>query len=308
VPLLLLLGACQAAALPETVAPGSAPAAEPAPASAPGEELQPPSPATVRLRVASWNIKRLGHGTKDLRVVADVLDDFDLVAVQEVMTREVVQELSAELPEHEALLTDVPTPVDGKYREYFAFFYRPDRLEPALNTYVPDPQEYFARDPYLACFDVADVGRRVCLMTVHITYGDRVAARKAEILALDDALRWAQDGDATSDWIVLGDCNRPLDDGDADEDPEEEWAELLDRRQLRVPVTPAGDEVPTTLGESDYVNSYDHIFVSAEIASGIVEAGRLDLAAIACAGSFTRCRDTVSDHAPIYVDVQLRAP
>ena len=32
----------------------------------------------------------------------------------------------------------------------------------------------------------------------------------------NDALRWAQEGDESSAWIVLGDFNRPIDDGDAD--------------------------------------------------------------------------------------------
>jgi endonuclease/exonuclease/phosphatase family metal-dependent hydrolase len=221
------------------------------------------------------------------------------------MTREVVEELDAQLERHEALLTDTPTPAQGSYREYFAFFYRPDRLLPTLNTYVADEEDRFHRDPYLACFEVLATGDSLCLLTVHVTYGDRVAERKAEIAALDDALRWAQDGDQTSYWVVLGDCNRPVDDGDADTDPEEEWLELLDRRRLRVPVVLAGPELPTTLGKDGYANSYDHIFVSTPLQERVTEAGRFDLVSRACEGSFELCRRRVSDHAPVFVDLQL---
>jgi len=254
------------------------------------------------LVIGSWNVKRLGHGTKDLSVVADVIDDFDIVAVQEVMTREVVEALSIRVPTHRVLLTDTPTPVSGSYREYFAFFYDPAKLEPTFNTFVPDPRDAFFRDPYLACFTVIRSRDRLCLMTLHVVWGDRVAERKAEIKAVDDALRWAQSIDETSSWIILGDFNRPVDDGDADVEPEEEWLELLDRQSLRAPVVLAGQEIPTTIAQTRYANAYDHIFVSATIQNRVVRSGRLDIVATHCAGQFDLCRATVSDHAPVYVE------
>ncbi|MEE9384901.1 MAG: endonuclease/exonuclease/phosphatase family protein [Nannocystaceae bacterium] len=259
---------------------------------------------STSLRVASWNVKRLGHGTKNLKIVADIINDFDVVAVQEVMTRAAVEALDMNLPDHKVLLTDVATPQRGSYREYFAYFYRPSRLTPVMNTFVPDPKDAFLRDPYLGCFVAVGSPMRLCLMTVHIVFGKRVAVRKTEILALDDALRWAQKADEAAAWIVLGDFNRPVDDGDSDTDPEVEWRELLDRRRLREPVVLAGRELPTTLGKSGYANSYDHIFVSIGLYGRVADAGRVDIVSEACGGSFARCRGNVSDHAPVFVEIQ----
>lgn len=293
---LLVVVGCSGPLVRETTVPHApAPPADTR-RSAPIVTEQPPT-----LRIASWNVKRLGHGHKDLDAVANVLNEFDLVAVQEVMTREVVEALLEPMPTHRALLTDTPTPSVGKHREFFAFFYDAQVLDPVLNAFVPDPEDLFLRDPYLACFQVIDTSDRLCLLTVHIVWGESVGARKAEVLALDDALRWAQEGDDTSSWVLLGDFNRPVDGGDADDEAEEEWVELLDRRGLRVPVVLAGPEVPTTLGHDGYANSYDHVFVSDNLADNLIEAGRFDIVQEVCAGNFETCRTTVSDHAPVYV-------
>jgi endonuclease/exonuclease/phosphatase family metal-dependent hydrolase len=281
----------------------TAPAARAALAAVTAPSTAAPAGATP-LHIGSWNTKRLGHGTKDLAGVAAILLDFDLVAVQEVMTAEVVTSLLAAMPTRRALLTDTPTPRDGTYREYFAFFYDPERLTPAMNTYVPDPGDDFVRDPYLACFVALREQQRLCLLTVHVVWGRRVEERKREILALDNAVRWAQDGDETSAWVVLGDFNRAVD-SDADGTPEPEWSELLDRRGLRAPLVLAGSELPTTLGSSEYANAYDHVFVSTHLADRVVGAGRRDFVAQACSGDFERCRRTISDHAPVFLDLLL---
>ena len=264
------------------------------------------------LKIASWNVQRLGHGHKDLDIVGDVIDEFDLVAVQEVMTREVVDALTSRTPGHRALLTDTPTPSEGSHREFFAFFYDPSKLDPVLNTFVPDPRDEFARDPFMACFKLVENHERLCLLTVHVVWGDRVAERKAEIVALGEAFRWAQEGDETSSWIVLGDFNRVVDSGDADEGPEDEWAELLDGRRLRAPVVLAGQETPTTLGKSSYANAFDHVynsghvFVSDDLADDLVEAGRFDIVQEVCGGAFDLCKKTVSDHAPVFLELRLQ--
>jgi endonuclease/exonuclease/phosphatase family metal-dependent hydrolase len=219
------------------------------------------------------------------------------------MTRDVIEELSASMGSHAALLTDTPTPKEGSHREFFAFFFRPARLDPVLNAFVADPEDRFLRDPYLACFTVKASAERLCLLTVHIVWGDSVGERKAEILALDDALAWAQEGDETSSWVVLGDFNRVVDDRDRDSDPEEEWRELLDRRKLREPVVLAGQERPTTLGRDGYANAYDHIFVSDNLARRVSDEGRYDMVTSHCNGDFARCKKTISDHAPVFVEI-----
>ncbi len=283
----------------------SSPSLSRAPAAARGHRSPGrgrPRAEPIPLRIASWNVRRLGHGTKDLGAVAEVLQGFDVIAIQEVMTREVTEQLDARLPDHSVLLTDTPTPAQGSYREYFAFFYRPDRLSPTFSSYVPDPEQTFVRDPYVACFVAHPGDEELCLMTVHVVWGDRVDDRKREILGLDEALRWARDADHTSSWVVLGDFNRVIDDRDRDDEPEVEWHELL--LPLGGPDTPLVDvglNVPTTLGTDDYANAYDHIFVSPTLADRVGAVDRYDFVREQCAGDVARCKSSLSDHAPVYV-------
>ena len=266
----------------------------------------PPAAAVTPLRVASWNIERLGHGArKDLELTARVLGEFDLIAVQEVMTPEVIDTLLAHMPGYEALLTDTPRPQASSYSEYYAYFYRRARLDPTFSSFVPDPHDRFAREPYAACFALLPASTHLCLLSIHVVYGRTVGPRKAEILALDDALRWAQEEDETSHWIVLGDFNRVIDDGDGDDEPEEEWRELLDRRQLRAPLRIVGPEQATTLSTTDYANAYDHIFVSESLADSVGTHGRYELVREHCAGDFERCERELSDHAPVFIELHL---
>ncbi|MEM6990041.1 MAG: endonuclease/exonuclease/phosphatase family protein [Myxococcota bacterium] len=254
--------------------------------------------APTLVRVASWNVRRLGQAKTDLARVAEVLAHYDIVAIQEVMTREVVDALRERLPEHAILLTDTPRPKQGSHREYYAFVYRRARMDPVMNTFYPDPADDFVRDPFVACFDGGDAVGRLCLLTVHVVWGDRVAQRKDEILAIDDALRWARNGGIDAEWIVLGDFNRPFDDGDRDEDPEEEWLELIAPHVEPSPMLFVGPETPTTLGKNGYANAYDHCFVSAPLQSHVRKAERLDIVAEVCGGSVEVCLASVSDHAP----------
>lgn len=49
------------------------------------------------LRIGFWNLKRLGHGEKDLDTVGRVLQQFDVVGIGEVMREEAIPDLVARL-------------------------------------------------------------------------------------------------------------------------------------------------------------------------------------------------------------------
>lgn len=263
----------------------------------------PPAPAQVR--VASWNLHRLGQGHKNLDAVAEVMAAYDLVAIQELMTKDAAEALVDELPGFAVLYTDSPRPLEGRYREYYAFFYRTERFEPVFNSYVPDPDDRFVREPFVGCFATRGDDHDLCFVNVHIVFGDKVAQRKAEILALDDALRWAQQARDDAHWVVLGDYNRPVDDGDRDDEPEAEWAELLDRQRLVRPLVLTAPDQATTITKDHYASSYDHIFVSTELAGRVRAAGVSDVVAEHCEMNFARCHDELSDHAPVFVELTL---
>lgn len=254
------------------------------------------------LNIATWNIQHLGQKARSLETVAGVMDDYDLIAVQEVMTPEGAEALLEHLPGFGVLFTDQARPLEGRYREYYAFYYRRSRLTPVFNSYVPDPSDLFRRDPFVGCFDLRDDKQDICLVNIHIVWGDEgVGPRKAEIRALGDALRWAQGARDDAYWVVLGDYNRPF--ARASGSPFDEWGPLLDQATLDPPLVFAGEEVDTTIGKKGYANSYDHVFLSQDMAAKLEASGRFDTVARVCEGSFERCSKHVSDHAPFWVRV-----
>src|SRR5688572_9840269 len=66
------------------------PTEPPARITQPADQLPPAAeaPRGRPVRLASWNLKRLGHGKKRLDLAARVIREHDVVALQEVMNPE----------------------------------------------------------------------------------------------------------------------------------------------------------------------------------------------------------------------------
>jgi endonuclease/exonuclease/phosphatase family metal-dependent hydrolase len=185
---------------------------EPAPTEElPRLQLPPVPPGQIRL--ASFNIRIYSTGSRDdteLRLIADRLQQFDIVAIQELRDEEVLQRTLAILEARGHVYKAMISPPVGRgVTERYAFLWRPEKVA-ALDsgTVYPDPDDVFIREPFYASFRAGSFD--FTLITIHVIFGDGVSDRRAENLLLDDAYRAVQNADPNEhDVILLGDFNLP---------------------------------------------------------------------------------------------------
>ncbi|WP_042835238.1 endonuclease/exonuclease/phosphatase family protein [Thioalkalivibrio sp. ALE16] len=260
-----------------------------------------PTAAMADLRLASWNIQNLGWNTgKDYGALARIAAHFDFVAIQEAMNAEGVYRLRDTLTEStgepwEVLYSDAMG--RSSYREKYAFLWRENAVEytGGALTYIDDADR-FAREPFSAAFRSRGTGQEFLAANVHITYGQRVADRVAEVEALRRYWDWLADvqPEHARLRILFGDFNlQPHHDG---------WATL---REVAKPLITEG---ATTLSTHDrrYANLYDNLWVPRQHDLPLGEAGILPFPVVlteATGGYWDheKARDRVSDHAPVYV-------
>jgi len=200
---------------------GHAPPA-PGPVAAPAspEPVATP-PAPVRLRIATFNIQKLGPtkaGRADvMEMLVSIVRRYDLVAVQEIQDRhgEVpVQLLSlinrgAPGGDDYAMVLSPRTgqqPDDLRSQEQYAYYYRTDRLRPvgSHRLYDDSAHDHFQREPHVARFAVQGACTSFVLMNLHT----RPRAALEEIAAVEHVFRWAREQyDDERHFVALGDFN-----------------------------------------------------------------------------------------------------
>ncbi|RFA30922.1 DNAse [Alkalilimnicola ehrlichii] len=248
----------------------------------------------AELRVASWNIERLGHGNqKSYPALAEIAGRFDFLAIQEVMTAEGIQRLQRKLEQQTGepwgLLFSEPLG-RSTYREKYAFLWRESRVEYVDGAVVYiDDADAFAREPFSARFAVkgSDVTFRAA--TVHIVYGRYVADRTEEVIALRGFWDWLVENFGTDDPIMLlGDFNLAPD--------HTAWAPL---REVAAPLITEG---ASTLSSHDghYANLYDNIWLSKGHGLDVSASGVFRFPAL-LGWTHEKSRRHVSDHAPVYL-------
>ncbi len=138
-----------------------------------------------RLLIATWNIREFDSGKGGRRsdeaiyYIAEIIDQFDIVAVQEVRDDlEALQRLMAALGKHwEFICTDVTLGAQGN-GERMAFLYDTRKVQFAgLAGELVIPQKFeavqFARTPFITSWKAGWAKFSLC--TVHILYGTAVA-------------------------------------------------------------------------------------------------------------------------------------
>lgn len=178
------------------------------------------------LRLATWNIMHFGDGggydrtPESMLYIAEIIDAFDLVAVQEVNRNLAKLE---ELMEHhlgsewDYLVTDTtggrPSDRGPGNNERLAFLYRKSKVQFCKETgeiVLPEGQQIaapdataptrsvqFARTPFTVAFRAGWLRFKLC--TVHIFYGEGSAGltqRKAEIARIAQFLADRQEDEA----------------------------------------------------------------------------------------------------------------
>ena len=252
------------------------------------------------VRLATWNLYNMGRTKNDTEIafMAEQLRDFDVVAIQEVVTSppgaQAIARLDAALDrtgfQWDYRLSD-PTTGDGTER--YAFLWKPSRVrlvgQAWLEASLAGPID---REPYLARFEHRASGQQLLVASFHAV--PRAKDPEREVVLLD-ALhrRYVPDH-----LIILGDFN-------LDED-HEAWDGLRTLGFAQVL-----DDQPTSLrrkrrdGPNGHLaNEYDNIFyeTSALRATG---GGIIDFTT-----SFGTLREArrISDHLPVYMNVRWTQP
>jgi len=196
------------------------------------------------LIIGSWNIRAFDDGVprmdESYHYIAEIIDHFDICAVQEVKTdlkplRRLVKLLG---PNWDFFVSDVSTQKGGN-NERMSFVYNTDRVffRNLIGEIVVPKEDLadgrqVARSPFFASFQAGWFKFSLC--SAHIVFGDDLGLRAAEIKAIADILvKRAKDEDQVH--IFLGDMNI--------EKQDDEVMEALKASKLTVP-----DFGPTNMG------------------------------------------------------------
>jgi len=252
------------------------------------------------VRVVSWNLYNWGR-TKDdqeIDVAAEVLRDFDLVAVQEIVTSppgaQAIGKLDMAL-DRTGFAWDyrISPRTTGDGTERYAFLWKPSRVrlvgQAWLESSLADPID---REPYLARFEHRKTGQRFLVVSFHAVPTSKDPAHE---IALLDRLHRQYEADHL---VLLGDFNLDEDDVAFDE---------LRRLGYRAVL----DDQPTSLGRKrdpgpngHLASEYDNVFVE----TGPLRAARGGVLDFTDRFASLKEARSLSDHLPVFVDVQWTAP
>lgn len=280
------------------------------------------------LLLASWNIANLGvHKRRpdDLKVIAEILSWFEIVAIQEIADNlEDFRGLIEILPDHFAWIFNDRAGNDE--RSAYLYDTRRVKLSPKIGevVIVDSDRRYvrlpgierkfqgFNRNPYLAGFSIEDT--EILLTNCHLIYGPQSssAERKASIerrqleayaiarwcdLRRKDKHRW------TTNILALGDFNLPrAATGDA-------IYAALTKRGLKLP--PHTTRIPTNVSNTA---DYDQIAVTPGLKSKVKKMGVFDFDRAIFPDIFNAATPAywrscakyyISDHRPLWMLLEL---
>ena len=170
----------------------------------------PPVPLPVEtVKIASFNIRILSNNSRDeeeLQLIAEVIQRYDLVAIQEIRDMAVMTRLIGLLPEY---IGHMSPPVGRGVKERYAFMWRSDKVGLVTDgQFYPERHDEFIREPWYATFRAGQFD--FTLVTVHILFGKSRKDRRPELRALSHVMEWVQIRDPLEqDIILLGDFNAP---------------------------------------------------------------------------------------------------
>ncbi|KAL3668621.1 hypothetical protein V7S43_005923 [Phytophthora oleae] len=169
------------------------------------------------LIAASWNIRNISRRKETflLERIADVLEEFDVVALQEVRDLIVLKRLKTMLPGWDYVVSEPvgrQSPGTKKRAEHYAFFYRRSVVQLVEKCRLLEgDKNVFTRLPCVATFRATGNSGlselELALVNVHVSFGEK-EHRHAEIVEVNRLANELSASTATKrKVVVLGDFN-----------------------------------------------------------------------------------------------------
>lgn len=250
------------------------------------------------LTLASWNIRHLGRSktAEDIYEIANILRDFDMVLIQEVVAKDpagaqavakIADELNRMGTQWDYQVSDPTVSPSANISERYAFLWKPSKVRLVHRAYLDkEMQDLFYREPFIAEFKIKGEESSFYVVNYHSRkYSDKPEEEIIHFIDYPERLN--------SDRILIaGDFNLT--------ETHEVWKPLY-----RIGFKNALDEQRTTLKikckEGDYLNHpIDNVYFTPGIEK--VEANSIDFV-VSC-DNLSRARK-ISDHLPIFMQFKL---
>lgn len=244
--------------------------------------------------IASFNTLRIGKAQKDYKLMSQILENFDVVGLIEVIDEVGVEKLVKELNKTSKSKWEYyisPYPVGkSSYKEYFGYIWKKDKVKfLGERGYYEDKEKFFSRQPFGADFKIENFDFTFVL--VHSIFGKKEAERRAEAFKMVDVYNYFQNLDKKeNDIIIAGDFNLSAND--------EAFEGLFYHKdEIIYCLNPT---IKTTLGKNKLANSYDNMFISKKYTTEFKgKSGALNFAK----GDYRTMKNKISDHIPIFIVV-----
>lgn len=143
--------------------------------------------AKSRLKLASFNIRVFSNNSRrdeELNRIADILKQYDIIAIQELRD-ELVLQRTVDMLKSKGIDYgyEISPPVGKGVKERYAFLYRKDRVVAVMRgKFYREHNDEFIREPFYATFKSGNFD--FTLITIHTLYGKSEDLRRPEIEAL----------------------------------------------------------------------------------------------------------------------------
>ena len=246
--------------------------------------------------VGWWNIRDLSSNSRDDDEIEQIAESIEATGVEVLAVGE-LNDLTS--------LPSIAAELGGNWRsdatpnkigrsahtaEHYGFLWNSNEVELVGSIHVdPDPGDRFDREPAWATFRTTDTNFDFTVIAVHITWGQTVPPRKAEIRSLLGVWNRVQQATTNDDDLILvGDFNRNV--GDDSFDQLLSVSGMLCANQ---------DTIPTKISSN---NTYDQIFLSTnETVEWTGEYDTLAFDEVFFDNDDHAAKLAVSDHRPVWI-------
>lgn len=164
------------------------------------------------LLIASFNIRIFSDRSRDdeeLKQICGLLKEYDFIAIQEARDIDVLDRAVRMLFSEFGLMYEYVASDGvgrGSHKELYVFLFRKEAVQYMdVGAVIPDPVDYFIREPYYALFKAGNFD--FYAINIHLIYGDKKSDRLQEARLLDDVYRHVQSLDSENDVLLMGDFN-----------------------------------------------------------------------------------------------------